>query len=200
MVWNYTRNEYRQVLTKPSANQFTVDAFSALSARTSDTAEAGTNTTNIKMTGHSLSVGDMIYNSTRDAYRFVLRVDDADNVTVEAVTDQTTGDTIYRAGDVIVFFDQANDIIQNTIKKQGTYPETVSFETTANDFLPLTKLLVNLANYGVNSEYYLIEDVEVYDKGKGLSDTWCRVRATRRDNGNLSTQRLRNGYDYWRDR
>lgn len=36
VVWNYTRNEYRQVLTVPTANQFTVDAFSALASLSRD--------------------------------------------------------------------------------------------------------------------------------------------------------------------
>jgi hypothetical protein len=199
-VWNYTRNQYRQVLTKPSANQFTVDAFSGMAAQTSDTAEAGTDSTTIVMTGHGLSVGDMIYNSTRSAYRAVLRVIDAGTILVETVTDQASGDTILRGGDIIAFFNQANDAIQNAIKKQGVYPATISFETSYTDFAPLTKLLVDLANLGISSEYYLIEDVEVYDLGKGLSDVWCRVKATRRNNSAFSTQRNINGYDYWRDR
>ena len=32
-----------------------------------DTAEAGTTTTNITMTGHGLSIGDMVINSTRNS-------------------------------------------------------------------------------------------------------------------------------------
>jgi hypothetical protein len=61
---------------------------------TNDTTEAGTNTTNIKMTAHGLATGDVIINTTRaDAKRAVTYVD-VDNVTVAAVTDQTNGDTI----------------------------------------------------------------------------------------------------------
>jgi len=68
-----------------------------------DTAEAGTTTTNIKMTDHGLAVGDYIINSTRNsvppafdniASRRVTAVPDDDNVTVAAITDQTSGDTI----------------------------------------------------------------------------------------------------------
>lgn len=58
-----------------------------------DAAESGTTTTNIKMTAHGLVTGDIIYNSTRGVQRTVTRVD-ADNVTVEAVTGQTTADAI----------------------------------------------------------------------------------------------------------
>lgn len=61
---------------------------------TNDAAEAGTTTTNLKMTAHGLQTGDVIINTTRSsAKREVTRVD-ADNVTVSAVTGQTTGDTI----------------------------------------------------------------------------------------------------------
>jgi hypothetical protein len=200
IVWNYSRNEYRQVIEKPSANQFIVDAFSGMSTQTSDTAEAGTNTTTIVMTAHGLAVGDMIYNSTRGAYRTVLKVTDVNTITVAAVTSQTSGDTIKRGGDIIAFFNQANDALQNAIKKQGVYPATVMFETSREDFSPLTKLLVNLPNLGISNEYYLIEDVEVYDFGRGLSNAWCKIKATRRNNDNFSTQRNLNGYDYWRDR
>jgi hypothetical protein len=55
--------------------------------------ESGTNTTNIKITGHGLSTNDVIYNKTRDAYRIVTYVD-ADNFTVTSVTGQTTNDVI----------------------------------------------------------------------------------------------------------
>jgi len=56
-----------------------------------DTTEAGTNTTNIKMTAHGLATGDLICNTSRsNAYRIVTKVDN-DNVTVSSVTGQTTG-------------------------------------------------------------------------------------------------------------
>jgi len=59
-----------------------------------DAAESGTNTTNLKMTSHGLATGDVIINTTRsNAVREVTYVD-ANNVTVSAVTSQTTSDTI----------------------------------------------------------------------------------------------------------
>jgi len=57
-------------------------------------AEAGTTTTNIKVTGHGLVTGDLIVNTTRsNAARIITKIDD-DNFTVAAVTSQTDGDTI----------------------------------------------------------------------------------------------------------
>lgn len=61
---------------------------------TTHPAEAGTNATNITITGHGLATGDYITNRSRsDAVREVTYVD-ANNVTVESVTGQTNGDTI----------------------------------------------------------------------------------------------------------
>lgn len=61
-----------------------------------DTAEAGTTTTNITMTGHGLVTGDLIINVTRGSVsREVTKVDN-DNVTVTAIASQTTGDSIQK--------------------------------------------------------------------------------------------------------
>lgn len=61
---------------------------------TTASAEAGTTTTNIKVTAHGLATGDHIINRTRsNAVRQITYVD-ADNFTVEAVPSQTTGDSI----------------------------------------------------------------------------------------------------------
>lgn len=200
VIWNFTRDEYRQILTVPSVNQFTVDAFSNMTARSSKTAGAATDTTNINISSHGLSVGQMVYNSTRSAYRNVLKVIDADNFLVETVASQTSGDSIYTGGDIIVFFTQANDLITNTFKRQGTLPMVITFETSANDFEPGTKLTVNLSNIGVSTSYFFIEDVEIYDVGDGLSHCWSKIKAVKRDNSNFSTQRSLSGFDYWRDR
>jgi len=57
-------------------------------------AEAGTTTTNIKITAHGLETGDYITNRTRDnTVREISKVDD-DNFTVEAIASQTSGDNI----------------------------------------------------------------------------------------------------------
>lgn len=62
----------------------------------SDVAESGTTTTNIKMTAHGMATGDYIINSTRSgAVRQIVRFD-ANNVTVTAITGQTTNDVILK--------------------------------------------------------------------------------------------------------
>lgn len=62
---------------------------------TTHSAEAGTNTTNIKWTAHGFSVGDHVINRTRsNAVREIAAIVDADNFTVETVTSQTSTDTI----------------------------------------------------------------------------------------------------------
>jgi len=57
-------------------------------------AEAGTNTTNIKVTGHTLVTGDYITNQTRAAEVREITYVDPDNFTVEAIAGQTNTDTI----------------------------------------------------------------------------------------------------------
>ena len=57
-------------------------------------AEAGTSTTNIKVTGHGLVTGDYVTNQSRNSeVREITKVDN-DNFTVEAIFSQTTGDNI----------------------------------------------------------------------------------------------------------
>lgn len=57
-------------------------------------AEAGTNATNIKITGHGQQTGDYIVNRSKsNALRQIVRVDD-DNMTVASVTGQAAGNTI----------------------------------------------------------------------------------------------------------
>ena len=58
-------------------------------------AEAGTTTTNITVTGHGLSAGDFIVNTSRaNAVREVLTIIGANDFTVEAIASQTSGDNI----------------------------------------------------------------------------------------------------------
>jgi hypothetical protein len=56
-------------------------------------AEADTNTTTLKITGHGLSNDDVIYNVNRNAYRIVA-VSDVNTLTMTAITNQAEGDTI----------------------------------------------------------------------------------------------------------
>lgn len=58
-----------------------------------NTAEVGTSTTNVTITGHGLATGDHVVNRTRGEVREITKVDD-DNFTVEAVSGQVSGDTI----------------------------------------------------------------------------------------------------------
>jgi hypothetical protein len=59
-----------------------------------DEAEAGTTTTNITMTAHGLVTGDLIVNETRSNAARIVTYVNADNVTVTAVTSQTSTDVI----------------------------------------------------------------------------------------------------------
>jgi len=165
-----------------------VNRDGSLTEATYETAEAGTTTTNVKITGHKQIVGNMIWNVTTGDYRLVTAYVDVDNFTVTAVTGQTTGDTI-------VLYNEANNIIQNVFKKQGKLPATIEFETEEVDFIPATKLRVELSALGIADSYYNIEQVDLYD-ADGINMR-SSVKAVKRNNSNFSTQRMPNYVDYW---
>jgi len=84
-------NAIREWLMKTKFNNLSITIDNNT---TTHAAEVGTTTTNIKITGHSLSTGDHITNRTRsNTVRQITKVDN-DNFTVETVTGQTNGDTI----------------------------------------------------------------------------------------------------------
>ena len=98
-----------------------------------DAAEAGTNTTNLKMTAHGLLTGDVIINTSRsNAKRSVVRVD-ADNVTVAAVTSQTTGDTIE------VYKQTTTDMVLSRLKGMATFGTATSRTVLiSGSYVPVT--------------------------------------------------------------
>ena len=110
-----------------------------------DTAEDGTTTTNIEMTGHGLSVGDMVINSTRNseppdytniASRRVAAVPDANNITVTAITDQAEGDTIKK----FIHADKASYLLAKSLRitRRADYKSNCSFTfVTTTSYLPL---------------------------------------------------------------
>ena len=59
-----------------------------------DIAESGTTTTNIKMVAHGMTNGDFIINKSRSNAVRSITVVDLDNITVAAITGQTTADSI----------------------------------------------------------------------------------------------------------
>jgi hypothetical protein len=154
---------------------------------TYDVAEVDTTTTNIKITGHGLIVGDFIWNKTRGAYTYVTEVVDANNVTVETVASQTDGDTI-------VYYPSANKISANTIKRHGTLPKTITFETYETDFEPGTKLNIALSRLGITDSYWNIEEVTLIDSGVQYFRNV--VTAVLRDNNDFSTQKRFDSKDF----
>jgi hypothetical protein len=199
-VWNYTTNEFKTVATTPTADSFTVnEAFSAMAVPTtpSATAEAGTTTTSIKLTAHGRSVGELLKNETRSEYRFILAVD-ADHITVDAITGQVAGDSIRMGGHIMVFFGEINNILAESLKKQSVDPTTITF-STPDIFYPQTKLAVDILEIGQYGQTFYIEDVEIFDIGKGLSNCWYNVKATKRNASNFSVQRKNSYLDFWRD-
>ena len=115
---------------------------------------------------------------------------------------QTDGDSIEYDGDIIVFYDQINDMIQNNYKKQGVDPSTLTFNTP-HVFYPQTKMFVHCPSIGQFSQYYFIEDVEIFDKGiapssgRYLENVWYKITATKRNVASFSSQRKLNYLNFW---
>jgi len=108
-------------------------------------AESGTTTTNIKITGHGLSVGDHIINATRNstppaydniASRRVSAVVDGNNVTVQAISDQTSGDTIK----LFKHLDKTDTILARTLRitreSEGRHTCNITIKSTTA-YVPL---------------------------------------------------------------
>lgn len=86
----------------------------------------------------------------------------------------------------------------NLLKKYGTVPITLTFNSDTNDWVAGTKLLVNLPTFGISTNtYFLIEEVTVRDLGGGNIRSY--ITATRRDGTSFSTQRTSNYVDYFAD-
>jgi hypothetical protein len=117
----------------------------------SATAEDGTTTTNIEITGHGLATGDAIVNTTRMdivndvlASRRVTRVDD-NNLTVEAVASQAEGDSIRLYKHV----DRTEYVKTNSLRLVKRNDRTSAFNVSfhaENDWIPQTGQDIQLRN------------------------------------------------------
>ena len=154
------------------------------------TADTGTNTTTIVTTvAHGLLAGDVIVNMTRNnAKREVLTVTNTTTFTVASVTDQA-------AGDIIKTYPDANVIMRQMLRTYGG-GKTLTFTTSNLDFAPLQKLIVDLAQVGIENEEYLIEEVNIIDiNGKHLR---ANVIASLRDFTNASSRPIEGWEEYFR--
>lgn len=163
---------------------------SKIDATVEKTAESGTTTTNIKITGHGLAVGDMIVNATRsNAKRSVTAVVDADNITIDAVTGQTTGDSI-------LYYPDADNKAQEILETYGyADPKILTFKTTSFDTFSVgEKLTVNLSTFGMSGdEYFLVESVSIQDED-GIN-LFATITASSRDSDNFSAKHTKDYVD-----
>lgn len=121
-----------------------------------DTMEAGTNTTTINATAHGLVVGDYIVNRTRsNAVREVLTVPTADQFTVEAVTGQTNTDTFSKfvaktvgveGIDDEASFDYMSNFNQKSIRNAETEATVNSAEFLLFQYNEVIPILVQVTN------------------------------------------------------
>jgi len=102
------------------------------------TAEDGTNTTNIEITGHGIAVGAtcLIINTTRASAKRIATAADANNLTVAAVTSQAAGDEIK-----LCPVELSSGYALNRLKGTVTYATATSREIyVSGNYLPLSEI------------------------------------------------------------
>lgn len=168
-----------------------VERDSGLTGHEFFTAETGTFENAIVITGieSKVTAGDMVYNIDLD-YRVPVLSVTTDTLVVFDVPGQTVSQNI-------VVYEQINDIIDNHLNRQSEVPRIIEFDSFTTDFEPGQKLEVKLSNLSISTtESYVIENVDITDRGAGYFVT--RVKASKRNSTNFSTQRTPNYIDYFR--
>jgi hypothetical protein len=161
------------LLYTPIAGQIAGDIINKYKGYSTNNAESGTTTTNIKITAHGLATGDYVKCNSRF---FVIRkvvVVDADNLTVESVTGQTSGDSIVLqkffgqqvAEDTVIPSTIYTDYVSLDISLKPSYKsvgeESMGVETNSIDVVSRGKNLFDssvLGNYSTSATEYKIEN------------------------------------------
>ena len=168
---------------------------SALVSYDYKTAEAGTDTDTLMITGHGLAVGDIIYNVTQDKYGYVWAVNSVNEVGIEPpITGQTTGD--------IIEIYPANYLVShNILKMQCIEPCVVEFDTHQISFNPMQKMGIKLTRFDMDTEgFFNIEGVTIQEVSRFDATGWLlrsHVTAVKRTETNFSTQKLRDYIHYY---
>jgi len=187
---NYTESAIMQQATAGSGVFGEISQDSSIKDASYAAAQAGTNTTDIIITSHGIQYRDMIWNKTRNAYRQVSVVVSANEVTVPAITGQTTGD-------IIVIYYQANDFMRNKFRTCSKIPQEISFKTKTLTFNPGERLHVELEDFNIYDSYYLIEEITITDSYQRLDVLQCEIKATLRTETDFTTKPNKNFSDYF---
>lgn len=154
-------------------------------------AEAGTTETEIVITGADslVTAGDLIYNLDSYERTNVVAVS-GNTITTAEISGQTESQ-------VIVIYESINDVVDNYLRRSSVIPHRLEFDSFTTDFEPGQKLEVTLSDLGLGTEYYLIEEVSIQDRGANYMVT--HVVANKRDNSDFSTQKTPTYTDYYKD-
>ena len=90
----------------------------------------------------------------------------------------------------------ADTAADNLLKKYGKeLPSRITFDTGQLDFVPGTKLTVNLTALDITTSYFLIEEVEIYDLNGVILRS--RISAVLRNNADFSSQKTDEYVEYF---
>lgn len=157
------------------------------------TATAGTTESTIVATniGDEVDVGDLVFNATQYERRNVIASSGNTLTLQSAISGQTQSD-------VIVVYQQINDVIDNHLKRTDVIPRVLEFDSFTTDFEPQQSLQVRLAKLSVTTtETYIIESVNIQDRGAGYYVS--HVVASKRNANDISTQRTPTYKDYFKE-
>lgn len=154
-------------------------------------AEAGTTETEIVITGADslVTAGDLIYNIDGFARVNVSSVS-GNTITTQAISGQTEGQ-------VIAIYEHINDVVDNHLKRSSVIPRKLEFDSFTTDFEPAQKLQFESSKLSVSTEYYVIEEVNIQDRGANYMV--AHVVASKRDNSDFSTQKTPDYRNYYKE-
>lgn len=149
----------------------------------SNTAEASTDSTTVKITNHGLSNGDVIVNQTRGNARRAVTVVDTNTLTVSSVTNQTSGDIIIFPKFKYFYVGKVHNSPINYLPVLMVYGSSTTLETKAtNKDTYRFQVTIEILTNGFNS-INASNDVELTKDLQAQKDIWQKMEE--RDNNGI---------------
>jgi len=133
-----------------------------------------------------------------DGTRIEFVQENAAEITARAAIEGGTGiHENVESDDSVTTLEDAETLADNLLKKYGTVPISIEFQSFTMAWRPGTRLLVYLPSLGIaTNRYFLIETVNIRDLGGTLLT--ATIKASSRDEMNFSTQMRDNYISYFR--
>jgi hypothetical protein len=182
IVGDLTSQDYTQAICAGSGVYGEVVRNGSITTYTALSAEAGTNTTTVYLTGTNAVAGTYFLNTTRNLTGFVTSLH-TNYFNCTSIAGQASGDTI-------LFYANARILALNELKRMKNQPYELVFHTFDMTFKPQQRVYINIPSLNIDASYWNVESVQITDAGRGyFSQVVTCVLA---DDSNFSSQRRRN--------